>query len=142
MTEDDEEEVHDMTTSVMEMIGKARARVDVVAPAAAAAELASGSAVLVDVRQAAEWEHGHIDGALPAPRGLLEFFADPASPRHKPELDPGKRMIIVCASGARAALAAATLLDMGYTDVALLDGGQTAWQAAGLPTTEHTYAGI
>jgi rhodanese-related sulfurtransferase len=43
---------------------------------------------------------------------------------------------------ARAALAAATLLDMGYTDVAVLDGGLTAWQAAGLPTTEHTYAGI
>jgi rhodanese-related sulfurtransferase len=131
-----------MTTSVMELIGKARARAGLVTPEAAAEELASGSAVLVDVRQSAEWEHGHIDGALPAPRGLLEFFADPASPRHKPELDPGKRVIMVCASGARAALAAGTLLDMGYTDVALLDGGQAAWQEAGLPTTEHTYAGI
>jgi rhodanese-related sulfurtransferase len=134
--------VDDMTTSVMEMIGKARARVELVAPAAAAEELASGSAVLVDVRQAAEWEHGHIAGAVPAPRGLLEFFADPASPRHKPELDPGKRVIMVCASGARAALAAATLLDMGYTDVTLLDGGFAAWQEAGLPATEQTYAGI
>jgi rhodanese-related sulfurtransferase len=104
--------------------------------------LASGSAVLVDVRQAAEWEHGHIEGAGSASRGLLEFFADPARPRHKLELDPGKQMIMVCASRARASLAAATLLDMGYTDVAVLDGGLTAWQAAGLPTTEHTYAGI
>jgi rhodanese-related sulfurtransferase len=126
----------------MEMIGTARGRAGLVTPEAAAAELASGNAVLVDVRQAAEWEHGHIDGAVPAPRGLLEFFADPASPRHKPEFDPGKRVITVCASGARAALAAGTLLDMGYTDVALLDGGQAAWQEAGLPTTEHTYAGI
>jgi rhodanese-related sulfurtransferase len=50
-------------------------------------------------------------------------------------------MIMVCAAGARAALGAVTLLDMGYSDVALLDG-QTAWQAAGFPTTEHTYAGI
>jgi rhodanese-related sulfurtransferase len=51
-------------------------------------------------------------------------------------------MIMVCASRARAALAAATLLDMGYSDIALLGGGQAAWQAAGLPTTEHTYADI
>ncbi len=131
-----------MTASVVEMIGKARARVQLVTPTVAADEAASGNAVLVDVRQAAEWEHGHMDGAVAAPRGLLEFFADPASPRHKPELDPGKRMIMVCASGARAALAAATLLDMGYTDVALLDGGFTAWQESGLPTTEQTYAGI
>ena len=49
---------------------------------------------------------------------------------------------MVCASGARAALAAVTLLDMGYTDVALLEGGQAAWQEAGLPTSEHTYDGI
>ncbi len=131
-----------MTTSVMEMIGKARARVDLVTAATAAEELSSGAAVLVDVRQSAEWEHGHIDGAVPAPRGLLEFFADPASPRHKPELDPAKRVIMVCASGARAALAAGTLLDMGYSDVALLDGGQAAWQDAELPTTEHMYADI
>jgi rhodanese-related sulfurtransferase len=131
-----------MVTSVMEMIGKARVRAGVVGPAAAAEEVASGSAVLVDVRQSAEWEHGHIEGAVPAPRGLLEFFADPASPRYKAEFDPGKRMIIVCASGARAALAAATLLDMDYSDVVVLDGGFTAWQEAGLPTTEHTYAGI
>jgi rhodanese-related sulfurtransferase len=73
---------------------------------------------------------------------LLEFFPDPARPRHKQELDPGKRLIVVCASGARAALAAASLLDMGYTDVTVLDGGFTGWQEARLPTTEQTYAGI
>ena len=45
----------------------------------------------------------------PGPRGLLEFFADPTSPRHKEALDPARRAIVVCASGARASLAALTL---------------------------------
>ncbi len=131
-----------MTKTVMEMIGEARARVGSVAPPEAAEELAAGSAVLVDVRQSGEWEHGHIDGSVPVPRGLLEFFADPTSPRHKEELDPGKKMVVVCHSGARAALAAATLQDMGYQEVAVLDGGIAAWTAAGLPITEHEYVGI
>ena len=131
-----------MTKSVMEMIGDARARVGSVTPEQASEELASGAAVLVDVRQSVEWDHGHIDGSVPVPRGLLEFFADPTSPRYKQELDPAKRMVVVCHSGARAALAAATLQDMGYPEVAVLDGGLAAWTAAGLPTTEHEYAGI
>ena len=42
----------------------------------------------------------------------------------------------------RASLAALTLKDMGYDDVAVLDGGLKAWTAAGLPTNEHEYAGI
>jgi rhodanese-related sulfurtransferase len=131
-----------MTKSVMEMIGEARARVGSVTPQEAADELVSGTAVLVDVRQSGEWDHGHIDRSVPVPRGLLEFFADPTSPRHMEELDPTRRVIVVCHSGARAALAAATLRDMGYQDVAILDGGLAAWTAAGLRVTEHAYAGI
>ena len=51
-------------------------------------------------------------------------------------------MIVVCASRARAALAAVTLREMGYEDVAVLDGGLKAWTDAGLPTNEHEYSGI
>ena len=96
----------------------------------------------MDVREPEEWQHGHIDGSVPAPRGLLEFFADPTSPRHKDALDPRKRTIVLCASGARASLAALTLKTMGYEDVAILDGGLKAWTEAGLPTNEHEYSGI
>ena len=130
-----------MTKTAMQMIGEARAEVPSVAPEKAADELGTG-AVFVDVREPEEWQHGHIDGSVPAPRGLLEFFADPASPRHKDRLDPGRRMIVVCASGARASLAALTLKTMGYSDVAILDGGLKGWNEAGLPTNEHEYAGI
>jgi rhodanese-related sulfurtransferase len=130
-----------MSKTAMQMIGEARAQVGTVAPKEAANELDTG-AVLVDVREPEEWQHGHINGSVPAPRGLLEFFADPASPRHKEALDPSRRMIVVCASGARASLAALTLKTMGYQDVAILDGGLKGWTGAGLPTNEHEYSGI
>ena len=131
-----------MTTTAMELIIEAKGQVGSVGPKAAADELASGAAVFVDVREAEEWQHGHIDGSVPTPRGLLEFFADPTSPRHKEALDPDKRTVVVCASGARATLAALTLKIMGYVDPVVLEGGLKGWADAGLPTTEHEYSGI
>ena len=130
-----------MSTTAQQMMVDARAEVPFIGAQAGADELAKG-ALLVDIREPEEWLHGHIDGSVPAVRGYLEFFADPTSPRHKEGLDPSRRTIVVCASGARASLAAVTLKQLGYTDVAVLDGGLKAWLAAGLPTTEHEYAGI
>jgi rhodanese-related sulfurtransferase len=131
-----------VSTTAMQMIVDAKAQVGSVAPETAADDLGSGAAVFVDVREPEEWQHGHIDGSVPAPRGLLEFFADPSSPRHKKELDPGRRTIVVCASGARATLAALTLKTMGYSDPVVLEGGFKGWTEAGLTTTEHEYTGI
>ena len=131
-----------MTKSAVEMIMAAKEQVGAVSPKDAAAEAASGKAVLLDVREGEEWQHGHIDGSVPAPRGLVEFFADPTSPRHKQALDPTRRVIVVCASGARASLAALTLKEMGYEDVAVLEGGLKAWTDSGLPINEHEYSGI
>ena len=125
-----------MTKTVADMIGEAKAQVESIAPQNAADEVASGKAVFLDVREPVEWEH-HIEGAVQVPRGLLEFAADPASPKHKAELDPAGRVIVYCRSGARAALACATLKDMGYENVANLEGGFGAWQEAGLPANEH-----
>jgi len=125
-----------MPKTVAGLIAEARARIESVPPQEASAQAAAGEAVLLDVREPVEWEH-HIEGAVQVPRGLLEFAADPASPKHKPELDPASRVIVYCRSGARAALACATLVDMGYQDVANLEGGFGAWQEAGLPVNEH-----
>jgi rhodanese-related sulfurtransferase len=125
-----------VSKSVAELITEANVQLEKVSPKDAAAEVAAGGAVLVDVREPVEWEH-HIAGAVQVPRGLLEFAADPASPKHKPELDPTGRVIVYCRSGARAALACATLKDMGFENVANLEGGFGAWQAAGLPSAEH-----
>lgn len=129
-----------MTTTAAQMLAEAATKIDQVSPEQAAQELAAGTAVFCDVREPVEWEH-YIEGAIQIPRGLLEFQADPASPRHNAALDPGKRVIVYCRSGSRATLAAATLKDLGFTDVANLTGGFSAWAEAGLPTAEH-HAGL
>jgi rhodanese-related sulfurtransferase len=72
------------------------------------------------------------------PRGMLEFYADSTLPYHRPELTPDRRIILHCASGGRSALAADLLTDMGYTNVAHMDGGITAWKAAGRPVEQAT----
>jgi rhodanese-related sulfurtransferase len=125
-----------MTRTVAELVAEAMAQVENVSPKDAAGEVAAREAVFLDVREPVEWEH-HIEGAVQVPRGILEFVADPTSPKHKPELDPVGRVIVYCRSGHRAALAAVTLKEMGFENVVNLAGGITAWQEAGLPTAEH-----
>jgi rhodanese-related sulfurtransferase len=125
-----------MATTAMQMVLDAKAQVENISPKDAFDEFKAGKATLLDVREPVEWE-SHIEGAVQVPRGLLEFAADPASPRHKAELDPAGRVIVFCRSGARSALATATLKALGYGNVANLDGGFTAWKEAGLPVSEH-----
>lgn len=125
-----------MVKSIVEMIGEARAQIESVSPEAASEELDAGEPVLIDIREPVEWEQ-HISGAVQVPRGLIEFVADPASPRHNADLESSRRVIVYCASGARAALATLTLQNMGYENVANLDGGLKGWIAAGLPVVEH-----
>ncbi len=125
-----------ITKTAAELVQEARDQLDNITPAQAYDEISTGNAVAVDVREPVEWEH-HIEGALQVPRGLLEFAADPASPRHAPELDPHNRVIVYCRSGVRAALAGATLKTLGFENVANIDGGFSAWKEKGLPTSEH-----
>ena len=127
--------------SAAELLAEARSQVEVVSRVDAPAEVAAGAGRR-DVRGTEECHHGHIDGSVQVPRGVLESFADPAGPHHPEALDPSRRVIVVCRSGARAALAAVTLQTMGYADVAVLDGGLVAWQEAGLPVVEHAYTDI
>ncbi len=118
-----------------QMIQEAKARVQNLSVDQVAAELARGDVTLVDIREPGEVEAGTIPGSIVAPRGMLEFYADPASTYHRPEFEPRKRVILHCASGGRSALAADTLQQMGYTNVGHLEGGYKAWAAAGRPTT-------
>ncbi|HKZ48352.1 MAG TPA: rhodanese-like domain-containing protein [Thermoplasmata archaeon] len=123
-----------MTTklSVKDLVAEARKDVENLSVAEMTRELGRPDALLVDLREPAERaEHGTIPGALPAPRGMLEFYADPAMPYHKKEIDPARHVLLYCASGGRSALAAATLRRMGFPRVAHLDGGFKAWKEAG-----------
>jgi rhodanese-related sulfurtransferase len=124
-----------MAKSAAEMVAEAKQKIDNLSVDEVAAELESGDAVLVDLREPAELAAtGRIPGSVHVPRGMLEFHADPSSAYHLPELDPAKRVILHCAAGGRSALAAVTLKEMGYEQAAHLDGGFTAWKDAGRPT--------
>lgn len=126
-----------MGKSASELVGAAKAKVKELSPEQVAAELERGDAVLVDLREGPELEAaGRIPGSVHVPRGMLEFRADPTSTYHDGALDPARRVILHCASGGRSALAAATLQEMGYTDVAHLDGGITRWTEEGRPTEQ------
>jgi rhodanese-related sulfurtransferase len=88
--------------------------------------------LLVDIREIQETiDLGTIPGAVHAPRGMLEFWADPASPYYRDYFTEDKRIVVFCAGGGRSALAAKALTDMGFTDVAHLEAGFNGWKKAG-----------
>lgn len=91
----------------------------------------------IDIRDVRELEReGVIPGAFHAPRGMLEFWADPESPYHKPVFGDDRHLVLFCAAGWRSALATKTLQDMGLEKVSHIDGGFTAWKEAGAPVAE------
>ncbi|MFC4549063.1 MULTISPECIES: rhodanese-like domain-containing protein [Halorussus] len=93
---------------------------------------ADADTVVVDVRDIREvWIEGSIPDAEHAPRGMIEFWADPETEYYKEFFDPETRYILYCNAAGRSALAAERLGEMGYRDVAHLEGGFTAWQEAG-----------
>ena len=90
--------------------------------------------VLVDIRDIRELQRdGKVPGAFHCPRGMLEFWIDPASPYAKPVFQEDKKFIFHCAGGMRSALAAKTAQDMGLKPVAHMGGGFAAWREAGGP---------
>jgi rhodanese-related sulfurtransferase len=122
------------TQTVAGMIAGARSRIQNLSVGEVASELQSGNVLLVDIREPEErTANGTIPGAVPAVRGMLEFYADPTSPYHRPEFETDRRIVLACASGGRSALAADALQQLGYNRVAHLDGGLKAWIAAGQP---------
>lgn len=121
--------------SAQQLVEEANAQVVTVSLAEARALLDRDDHQFVDLRDVRELEReGVIPGAFHAPRGMLEFWVDPQSEYFKPVFGQGKRLVLFCAAGWRSALATKTLQDMGMTEVCHLEGGFTAWKAAGAPT--------
>lgn len=119
-------------TSVKDLIAEARNQIENLPCAAMALALEAPDCLLVDLREPAERaQNGTIPGALAAPRGMLEFYADPTMPYHKSEFQRSRRILLYCASGGRSALAGASLRRLGYDRVASLDGGFKAWVESG-----------
>ncbi len=113
------------------MLAEANAAIETISVQDLPYYLDDDDAVLVDVRDKAERDaDGGIPGSIHASRGLLEFHADPESPAYKPELRTDAKLALYCGTGGRSALAAKTLLDMGFENVASVAGGYSAWKAA------------
>jgi molybdopterin/thiamine biosynthesis adenylyltransferase/rhodanese-related sulfurtransferase len=114
-----------MSPSGAEFIRKIRSQVEEVDPAVVQEHLGNGM-VLVDVRESEEWDAGHIPGAKHVPRGYLESRIEGAVK------DRDQRVVLYCASGQRSALAANTLREqLGYENVASMNGGITLWKDRG-----------
>lgn len=111
--------------SFPEQVAEAKQRIrEVTAEDVQAMRDRGDAVVLVDVREPAEWAAGHVAGATAIPRGLLEFEVESKVPRDA-------QVVVYCAAGGRSALAADTLQQMGYENVASLQGGIQAWADAG-----------
>ena len=121
-------------TPVRSLVAKAKSETNSVTPQQAFDQARTGTAILIDIRDIRELQReGQINGAFHAPRGMLEFWADPQSPYHKDVFAKSDNLILFCASSWRSALAAKTLQDMGMNNIFDMDGGFNAWKSAGLP---------
>ncbi|MEO5580218.1 MAG: rhodanese-like domain-containing protein [Gemmatimonadaceae bacterium] len=106
-----------------DLVAEAKERIKQVSPADAM-HARDDKTVFLDVREPNEWNLAHVPGALHLPRGNLESKVEGMIPRDK-------KVVIYCASGNRSALAADTMQQMGYTDVASLSGGFRGWADSG-----------
>ena len=123
-----------ITTSVKALCEAAEREIETVPVEQAIARAQGGDVVLVDIRDIRELQRdGRVPGAFHCPRGMLEFWIDPASPYAKPIFQQDKKFIFHCAGGMRSALAAKTAQDMGLKPVAHIEGGFGAWKKAGGP---------
>lgn len=120
-----------MASSLKALMAEARAAVPAITHADAAALIAKGDVLVVDVRDALEVRGGgKVPGAVHVSRGLLEFKADAELPAYDPAFRKDRTVLVYCASGGRAALAGKTLKDFGFKDVRNLGGFQD-WVAGG-----------
>ena len=80
---------------------------------------------LIDIREKGELDKmGRVENSNHIPRGMLEFWLDPEGPYFKSgKIDMNKEIVLFCAGGARSALAAKSLKEMGFEKVSHVDGG-------------------
>jgi sulfur-carrier protein adenylyltransferase/sulfurtransferase len=118
-------------TTVADELERIKRRVEMIAPARAREEIDSGIA-LIDVREQNEWDESHLEAATHVPQGELVERIDDLAP------DRSERLLLHCRTDNRSARMAEELAGLGYENVAVIEGGIVAWEAAGLPTTSDS----
>ena len=126
-----------MTLTAADIVADARRQIREIGPDQFSAH--AGNCILIDVREPAEFDTGHIAGAINIPRGVLEFQVDAhaavANVRDPALSHKEQPVVVYCRTGGRSALAALNLQRMGFSDVRSIAGGVTDWAAAGLSLT-------
>jgi molybdopterin/thiamine biosynthesis adenylyltransferase/rhodanese-related sulfurtransferase len=121
-----------MPKSYADLLREARTEIKEVTPPEADALRERGAATFVDVREATEWEQGHLPGAIHISKSYIEQQSEGQLP------DRDAPIVTYCAGGVRSLFAAQTLREMGYTNVASMSGGFQQWKSQGLPWTVPT----
>ena len=123
-----------ITRGYKAMVADANAAIETVPAKDAVSLHGRDDVVLVDLRDPRELEReGRIPGAFHCPRGMLEFWIDPASPYFRKEFGEAKRYVFHCALDWRSALSTQTAQRMGLENVMHLKGGFKAWKEVGGP---------
>ena len=123
-----------ITTGYKALVEAAEREIETQSAEAAIKLAGRNDTVLVDLPDIRELQReGRVPGAFHCPRGMLEFWIDPASPYHKPLFNQDKKYVFFCAGGLRSALATQTAQRMGLKPVAHIGGGFGAWKKAGGP---------
>jgi|CXWL01.1.fsa_nt_gi glyoxylase-like metal-dependent hydrolase (beta-lactamase superfamily II)/rhodanese-related sulfurtransferase len=110
--------------TVQDMVAAAKQHITEINVAKAKQLIAEGNLSIIDTREESEYMAGHLDQAVPLPRGVLEFKIGTI-----PELaDKAKTVLIYCRTGGRSSLAAQSMKALGYSNVLSIAGGYEAWQ--------------
>lgn len=124
-----------MLTSPAELVGRVKATINECSVTEIQGCLDSGT-LIIDIREPAEYERGHIPGAVHLPRGLLEFEIHGLVERRRSDrnmLPEEQPIVLYCGTGGRSALAAETMATLGYRNAKSMSGGIVAWAQARLP---------
>ncbi len=116
------------------LVEEAKKDIETISASKATDLLKKGEITLIDIRDVRElWKEGTVQNSIHIPRGMLEFWLDPESSYYKSnKIKDIKKMALYCALGFRSALATKSLKDMGFKNVANIDGGFDALKKAGL----------
>ena len=116
------------------LVEEAQKNIETLSPNEAKSLSEKKEITLIDVRDIRElWKEGTVENSKHIPRGMLEFWLDPESSYYKAnKIKDIKKMVLFCALGWRSALATKSLVDMGFKNVAHVDGGFDALKKTGL----------
>ena len=116
------------------LVEEAKKSIETLSAAEAKKQLNDQEITLIDVRDIRElWKEGTIEHSKHIPRGMLEFWLDPESSYYKAnKIKDIKKIVLFCALGWRSALATKSLVDMGFKNVAHVEGGFDALKTSGL----------